>query len=256
MPHFKRYIGINYSGAEGPNSRLMALQAFQAIGDDKVWAVRTSAGPWNWSRQELAGWLVHVLGGPDRCIVGIDHPFSFPESYFKRYGLPDWHSFLKDFSYYWPTAEDYNFVDFVREEKPPRTGRSSEHRLVEEREHSPKSVFKFTGIGGVAKAAHAGIPWLYFLKVHPMLRDKVHFWPFDGFQVPENKSVLVEVDSGKISKLYPRIGCHKWAHNAYTVAKWLQDNDHHGTWAKYFAPQLTETEKNTVLKEGWIFGII
>ena len=30
-------------------------------------------------------------------------------------------------------------------------------------------------------------------KGDPEIRSKTHFWPFDGFDVPEDKSVVVEV---------------------------------------------------------------
>ena len=30
-------------------------------------------------------------------------------------------------------------------------------------------------------------------KSDPEIRSKTHFWPFDGFNVPEDKSVVVEV---------------------------------------------------------------
>src|ERR1700760_1871326 len=49
--------------------------------------------------------------------------------------------------------------------------------------------------GSVAKSTHAGIPWLQFIRQR--LGARVHFWPFDGWEVPAGRSVIVEV--------YPRL---------------------------------------------------
>ena len=45
--------------------------------------------------------------------------------------------------------------------------------------------------GSVAKSTHAGIPWLRFIRQR--LRDRVHFWPFDGWDIPAGRSAVVEV---------------------------------------------------------------
>jgi hypothetical protein len=37
--------------------------------------------------------------------IGIDHAFSFPMSYMRRYGIETWDQFLDDFMRHWPTAE-------------------------------------------------------------------------------------------------------------------------------------------------------
>ena len=51
---FDRYIGIDYSGAKTPTSRLSGLQVFMATVDrnpDKIQAnTRTN---WNWTRKEI-----------------------------------------------------------------------------------------------------------------------------------------------------------------------------------------------------------
>jgi hypothetical protein len=49
-------------------------------------------------------------------LVGIDHCFSFPLRYFKAHHLlPEWPTFLEDFSLHWPTDDDHTYVDFVRD---------------------------------------------------------------------------------------------------------------------------------------------
>jgi hypothetical protein len=41
--------------------------------------------------------------------------------------------------------------------------------------------------GSVAKATHAGLPWLRRIKM--AVGREAHFWPFDGWKVPEGRSV-------------------------------------------------------------------
>ncbi len=82
-------------------------------------------------------------------------------------------------------------MDFVREGNP-RTGDPSELRLCEQWTATAKSVFRFDVQGSVAKSTHAGLPWLLWLRQMPDSRQRLHFWPFDGFDVPEGKSVIVE----------------------------------------------------------------
>lgn len=42
--------------------------------------------------------------------IGIDHGFSFPLKYFKKYGLDGWPEFLQDFQEYWPTGNKHTYV--------------------------------------------------------------------------------------------------------------------------------------------------
>ena len=94
-PAFERYIGIDYSGAETPTSSLKGLRVFIAEGSSPPGAVPPPPSPRkNWSRREIAEWLIGELSKPRRAIVGIDHAFSFPLRYFESHALPpDWHCF-------------------------------------------------------------------------------------------------------------------------------------------------------------------
>src|SRR5690606_7314086 len=112
-----------------------------------------------------------------------------------------WDQFLDDFVRHWPTHHDYTYVDFIREgvrnswpDWPGpglRDGKSIEFRLCERWTSSAKSVFQFDVQGSVAKSTHAGIPWLKVIR--EAVGERIHVWPFDGWQVPESKSVLAEV---------------------------------------------------------------
>lgn len=74
----------------------------------------------NWTRKEIFEWLSIRVQAGRRFIVGIDHAFSFPASYFDRHGLDDWDGFLADFCRHWPTDRDDVSVESLREENPPR----------------------------------------------------------------------------------------------------------------------------------------
>jgi len=52
-------------------------------------------------------------------------------------------------------------------------------------------VFHFDVPGSVAKSTHAGLPWLRFIRQR--LGPRVHFWPFDGWDIPPGRSAIAEV---------------------------------------------------------------
>ena len=59
---FQRYVGIDYSGAETSESRLKALQVFEAsTGGDPKKINTPAAGAKNWSRLEVAQYCLKVL---------------------------------------------------------------------------------------------------------------------------------------------------------------------------------------------------
>lgn len=97
------------------------------------------------------------------------------------------------------------YVDFVRDglygNAAARSGDSRWRRLTELRARTAKSVFHFDVPGAVAKSTHAGLPWLRYLRQH--LGSRVHFWPFDGWQIPPNTSVIAEVYPALWSKGLP-----------------------------------------------------
>jgi hypothetical protein len=64
--------------------------------------------------------------------------------------------------------------------------------FIESRTSSAKSVFNFdVKQGCVAFSTHAGIPWLRYIR--EQLGTRVHFWPFDGWDIPAGRSAIVEV---------------------------------------------------------------
>jgi hypothetical protein len=252
---YTRHIGIDYSGAQTPTSRLKALQVFEVQEASAASKVVTPAqGARNWSRLEVAQYCLTVIEQGEPVIIGIDHGFSFPLSYMERYGIDTWDRFLDDFMRHWPTADPHTYVDFVREHNP-RSGDSSELRLCERWTAGVKSVFHFDVQGSVAKSTHAGLPWLLWLRQMPGSRERVHFWPFDGFEVPLGKSVVAEVFPSLFRRRYPKQERTVDEHDAWSIATWLCEMDRRGALLHYFSPPLTLPEHRQALLEGWILGV-
>src|ERR1700747_2526550 len=119
MPHFNRYIGVDYSGAETADSSCKDIRVFMAEGSHEPEQVQPPPSPRRyWTRRGLAEWLCNELGGERPTIVGIDHAFSFPLAYFEKYRLSsDWQDFLEDFHHHWPTDAPHTYVSFIRDDR-------------------------------------------------------------------------------------------------------------------------------------------
>lgn len=257
---FHRYIGIDYSGAQTPTSSLKGLRVYMADRDNLPEEVQPPPSPRKyWTRRGIAEWLLEKLSEDTPTIVGIDHGFSFPLRYFEYHHLPpDWYEFLDDFQYHWPTDDDNTYVDFIRYGSrgsgEERTGNSRWKRLTEERSGGAKSVFHFDVQGSVAKSTHSGIPWLRYL--HQNLGNCIHFWPFDGWDIPSGKSAIVEAYPSLWSKGFAREDRTQDHHDAYSVAAWLRQADLEGKLSTYFNPHLKPAERTVAQVEGWILGIM
>ena len=132
-------------------------------------------------------------------------------------------------------------------------GWPNEFRLCERWTSSAKSVFHFDCQGQVAKSTHAGIPWLLHLR--QTIGDRVHFWPFDGWDVPEGKSVIAEVYPSVLRNRYDREGRTVDEQDAYSVARWLRETCERGVLERYLHPPLTDEEREVAELEGWILGV-
>jgi hypothetical protein len=260
MAQFERYIGIDYSGAETAESSCKGLRFYVAEGSGTPEQIQPPPSPrWYWTRRGLAEWLCNELDGEKPTIVGIDHGFSFPIEYFKRHGLPhDWPNFLLDFQKHWPTDEPGNFIDLIRDggagDGSNRTGENAWLRLTERWTATAKSVFLFDVQGSVAKSTHAGLPWL--LHIRRQCKRPVHFWPFDGWSVPEGKSVVAEVYPALWMRRFDSDGRDGDEHAAYATAAWLQRANRDGSLDSYFEPSLTPEEREVADVEGWILGVV
>ncbi len=252
---FDNYIGIDYSGAKTVESRLKGLQVYEATQDEQPAKITTPAqGVKNWSRLEVAQYCKDVLESDEISIIGIDHGFSFPIDYMKRYGINSWDDFLLDFVRHWPTSEPLTRVDSVRNNNP-RIGEAKELRLCEEWTATAKSVFMFDVQGSVAKSTHSGLPWLLWLREIPTFRERVHFWPFDGFDVPDDKSVIVEAYPALYKRRFCKQGRNPDEHDAWSISAWMKEADRREILDRYFNPPLMLDELEKAKLEGWILGV-
>jgi hypothetical protein len=257
MPAFTRTIGIDYSGAQTPTDGLPGLRVYLSERGAPPNEVSPTSSRKHWSRRGVAEWLVERLSQNAPTLVGIDHSFSFPLRYFELHGLePDWDTFLDDFQHHWPTDGDHTYVDFVRDgltgNGAARTGSSRWRRLAEVRAGA-KSVFHFDVPGSVAKSTHAGLPWLRFIR--KCLGARVHFWPFDGWDIPAGCSAIAEA--------YPSLWRPDFApedrspdqHDAFCIAAFLARADRDGSLSGLLKPDLSPEEAVVAQAEGWILGV-
>lgn len=254
--YFSSYIGIDYSGARTAVSRLPGLKISRATRKDNPTKVLSPAGEnWNWTRKEVAHWCLEQLMIGGSVIIGIDHGFSFPMSYMQRYLINNWDQFLEDFQQHWPTDQDQSSVESLRHGNP-RTGNYTEFRISESWTASAQSVFKLDGAGTVGKSTHCGIPWLRFIRQNADPSNRPYFWPFDGFEIPPNKSVIAEVFPSIFRKRYlKKENYTPDDHDAMCVAQWLKDMDGRGLLKTYFNPPVTDEERKIAMLEGWILGV-
>lgn len=257
-PRFRRYIGIDYSGAETADSSLKGLRVYEAYHLSLPREVEPPPSPRKyWTRRGLAQWLAEELSGDTPTIVGIDHAFSFPIRYFEVHLLePDWPTFLEDFQRHWPTDVGQTYVDFIRNgprgKGAARSG-SARWRRITEKRVGAKSVFHFDVPGSVAKSTHAGLPWLRYLR--NQLGGRVHFWPYDGWEIPAGKSTLAEVYPSLWSKRVARGDRTPDQHDAYVTAAWLAEVDGDGNLGPFLKPAMLPGESRYASVEGWILGV-
>jgi len=260
MALFEHYIGVDYSGAETPESSLSGLRVYMADSMSPPREVQPPSSPRKyWTRRGIAIWLCEELSKEIPTIVGIDHGFSFPIAYFDKYRLPlDWSRFLDDFQQHWPTDDPSTYVDFVRRgmcgQGARRKGDATWLRLTEQWTATAKSVFLFDVQGSVAKSTHAGLPWLRYLRNE--CKRRIHFWPFDGWQIPEQSSVAAEVYPSLWVRRFPRENRNGDQQAAYAVAAWLRRADLNGSPSQFFCPPLQPEEREVAAIEGWILGVV
>lgn len=253
MTDFTRHIGIDYSGAKTPVAPLKGLRIYMAEHNSNPGEV-LSEGKY-WSRRGCAEWLVEILSEDVPTLVGIDHGFSFPLAYFDNHKLDySWPKFLEYVQLYCPSDGDQFSIYHIRKVLE-RAGDRKWRRLTEQRAGGAKSVFHFNVSGQVAPPTHAGIPWLRFIRNR--LGDRVHFWPFDGWHIPQGKSAIVEV--------YPRLWLDEFKdhtnnlttdqRDAYCVAAWASAADREGRLGGFLEPDLPQSERDQARVEGWILGV-
>ena len=269
---FDKYIGIDYSGAQGPLSREKGLRIFQSDNGAIPREILPSGqhGVRKWNRQELAHWLLCELENKQPVIVGIDHGFSYPHSFFSEMKFKSWDEFLIAFDKHWPTR--YSSIAEIKSKNMAGTNSwfkpysaldaNEKFRLTERYTSSASSVRDLTPKQGtVSYSSHAGIAWLVFLRQECQKRSiPVHFWPFDGWELPANTSAIVEMYPSMLRRrLDEREFDNSWTgdqRDAYSLARWLSLADANGILDTYCNVPLTAEEREIARKEGWILGVM
>lgn len=259
LPRFARYIGIDYSGACTSECRLRGLRVFEATRGGAPVEVRPEPPRRYFCRREVAEWLAEQFRSGPPALVGIDHGFGFPLAYFKKHGLPhDWLHFLEDFRQHWPT-DNARYVSAIREghhgNAAARTGSARWRRRTEIRAGTAKSVFHFDCQGQVAQSTHAGLPWL--LRLKRAFPERLHVWPFDGWDPPPGSHVVAEVYPRRFVPEVepPEESVDEHGRDAHAVAAWLRGADGDGRLAEALRPPSSAEDEAAGRIEGWIFGV-
>jgi hypothetical protein len=95
---------------------------------------------------------------------------------------------------------------------------------------------------------------VHYIRQHA--KGCVHFWPFDGWSVPLNRSVVAEVYPSLWSRTFPSTGRTPDQQDAFATAEWLRRADANGSLDKFLRPELEPRERKTAEIEGWILGVV
>jgi hypothetical protein len=117
-----------------------------------------------------------------------------------------------------------------------------------------KSVFQFDVQGSVAKSTYAGLPWLRYLRRE--CKRSIHFWPFEGWDIPQGSSVVVEVYPSLWMRRFPIGSRDGDSQAAYAAEAWMQRADRNGSLSQFLNPPLEPEERKLAAIEGWILGVV
>ena len=85
--------------------------------------------------------------------------------------------------------------------------------------------------------------------------QRVHFWPFDGWDIPAGYSAVSEVYPALWSRSFARAARTRDQHDAYSIPAWLSRADQDGNLTAFLKPGLTPPERAMAHVEGWILGV-
>ncbi len=140
-----------------------------------------------------------------------------------------------------------------------------EYRITEQRlrarGHRPFTAWQLAYTGSVGSQMLLGMRALHHLAAHPALHDRLCLWPFDtGFGT---QSAQLDRGGVLVAEVWPsmipvRTDLHPVRDGAQvlTMAHHIAAMDAGGTLHQWFAPTLSEQERNVVVnEEGWTLGV-
>ena len=152
---------------------------------------------------------------------------------------------------------DSSYIDFIWHggfgQGSKRMGGNTWRLLTERWTGTAKSVFLFDVQGSVAKSAFAGLAWLLYLRSG--CKRPIYFWPFDGWEVPQAKSVVGEVYPALWMRRLERDG--RGMNMPHTQRRrGCNAPTRNGSLGSYFNSPLTPKEREVADVEGWILGLV
>ena len=206
--NFKRFIGIDWSGAKDPRRGLRIAQCFPG---HKVPEIALNGDLFNWRRREVLNWLLKIHNSGERILVGLDFGFAYPYcdkgTYFPGHNLsPDdkaeslWEEIdsicqnAGDF-YASPfySSQDSLFSDYLFYQTYKGKCYSPRMRITEIRSAGigcrPSTIFKCIGPDSVGIGSLAGMRLLHY--TNTCLKKDFLIWPFEWLD--NYRSVFVEI---------------------------------------------------------------
>lgn len=216
MQAFERFIGIDFSGAQGPGLR--GLRVAEAPQSSR--AVRLIPNPYRksglWRRSDLGNWLsAQVRAGQGRVLVGMDLAFGFPYADRVAY-FPGLRNGPKTVRELWNLVDRESGGDDIAEFYAGRVyldDRSTLKRYFLHGTHrgdlyegrtrviesscrtvkgtNPTTVFNLVGPATVGVSSLAGMRLARWLDRE--LAEQIAFWPFDHERCDDATMVVTEI---------------------------------------------------------------
>ena len=117
-----------------------------------------------------------------------------------------------------------------------------------------QSRFSILTCKGQLRSLLTAVSWLRYIDLKA--DGRVHFWPFDGWQLPAGKSVVAEVYPALWSRSFAQGSRDSHQHDAYSIAAWMRQADSSGSLAIFASPPLSEADRVAAQIEGWILGVM
>jgi hypothetical protein len=270
----------DYSGAHSESAQKKHIYLTTFIRSEHKVSI-TSMITRNQLRQKMEHVLVDATTKNQVVLIGLDHNFGFPVGFAKQVVTGHVMGWFEQFNCLTEKRRlvnlgPRNWADLINQklsipalrEKGPFWGpnfnpsrkpvrmfsklQMSARRLVEERCHGMKSIFQLGGAGSVGLQSLHGMVQLF--KIIEFCRRQnipVHIWPFDGWNVPQNKHLIIEI--------YPAIynaGKKGDMEDSWASMYWFREKLKTDTLSGFFHPRLSPDEKKRALVEGWVPGIL